>query len=72
MSNTLQGEKIALLVADGFEQSELLEPRQDLDEAGAQDASRLAGRWQGKGLQSHRLATKCPSTCRLTLRILQV
>ena len=58
MSNTLQGGKIALLVADGFEQSELLEPRQHLDEAGAQDASCLAGRWQGEGLQSHRLGRR--------------
>ena len=36
MANTLQGKKIAVLVADGFEQSELLEPRQALDEAGAE------------------------------------
>ena len=36
MANTLQGEKIAILLADGFEQSELLEPRQALDEAGAE------------------------------------
>ena len=36
MANTLEGKKIAVLVADGFEQSELLEPRQALDEAGAQ------------------------------------
>jgi len=36
MANTLHGKKIAVLVADGFEQSELLEPRQALDEAGAQ------------------------------------
>jgi len=36
MANTLEGKKIAVLVADGFEQSELLEPRQALEEAGAQ------------------------------------
>jgi len=36
MANTLHGKKIAVLVADGFEQSELLEPRQALDEAEAQ------------------------------------
>jgi protease I len=36
MANTLQGKKIAILVADGFEQVELLQPRKALDEAGAQ------------------------------------
>ena len=35
MANTLQGKKVAILVTDGFEQSELLEPRKALDEAGA-------------------------------------
>jgi protease I len=34
-SATLQGKKVAILVADGFEQSELLEPRRALDGAGA-------------------------------------
>src|ERR1035437_1687890 len=31
----LQGKKMAILATDGFEQSELLEPRKALDEAGA-------------------------------------
>src|ERR1700730_12362339 len=34
-TGTLQGKKVAILVTDGFEQSELLEPRMALDEAGA-------------------------------------
>jgi protease I len=34
-SGTLQGKKVAILVTDGFEQSELLEPRKALDDAGA-------------------------------------
>ena len=34
-NTTLQGKKIAILVTDGFEQSELLEPRKALDQAGA-------------------------------------
>ncbi len=34
-SANLQGKKVAILVTDGFEQSELLEPRKALDEAGA-------------------------------------
>lgn len=38
MANTtsLKGKKVAILVAEGFEQVELTEPRQALDEAGAQ------------------------------------
>jgi protease I len=32
---SLQGKKVAILVADGFEQVELTEPRKALDEAGA-------------------------------------
>ncbi len=34
-TGTLQGKNVAILVTDGFEQSELLEPRKALDEAGA-------------------------------------
>jgi protease I len=34
-TKTLNGKKVAILVTDGFEQSELLEPRKALDEAGA-------------------------------------
>ncbi len=36
MANTLAGKKVAILVTDGFEQSELAQPRQALQEAGAQ------------------------------------
>jgi len=35
MSNELQGKRIAILATDGFEQSELTEPRQNLEQAGA-------------------------------------
>ncbi|HEY3973152.1 MAG TPA: type 1 glutamine amidotransferase domain-containing protein [Candidatus Sulfotelmatobacter sp.] len=34
-AGNLQGKKVAILVTDGFEQSELLEPRKALDDAGA-------------------------------------
>ncbi len=34
-TNTLQGKRVAVLATDGFEQSELEEPRRALDEAGA-------------------------------------
>ena len=33
--NTLRGMKVAVLVADGFEQVELVEPRNALEQAGA-------------------------------------
>ena len=36
MPQNLKGKKIAILAAQGFEQSELLKPRQALDEAGAE------------------------------------
>jgi protease I len=35
MARTLQGKRIAILVTDGFEQVELLEPKRALDDAGA-------------------------------------
>jgi protease I len=35
MASTLKGKKIAILATDGFEQSELMQPRQALEEAGA-------------------------------------
>lgn len=36
MKQTLNGKKVAILVTDGFEQSELVRPREALDDAGAQ------------------------------------
>jgi protease I len=36
MDQTLRGTKVAILVADGFEQVELTEPRNALQQAGAQ------------------------------------
>lgn len=35
MASNLSGKKIAILATDGFEQSELIKPRQALDQAGA-------------------------------------
>ena len=35
MSNELQGKRIAILATDGFEQSELIEPKKNLEQAGA-------------------------------------
>lgn len=45
----LKGKRVAILVADGFEQAELTEPRKALDEAGArtQIVSNAQGKVQG-------------------------
>jgi protease I len=37
-NDVLDGDRIAILVTDGFEQVELLQPRKALDEAGAETA----------------------------------
>src|SRR5436853_5167234 len=36
MDDRINGKRVAILATDGFEQSELLEPKKALDEAGAQ------------------------------------
>lgn len=36
MAPELKGKKVAILATDGFEQSELIEPRRTLDDAGAE------------------------------------
>ena len=38
MNQNLNGKRVAILVADGFEQEELTEPRKALDQAGATPA----------------------------------
>ncbi len=49
MARKLDGKKVAILVADGFEQVEMTKPREALDEAGAQTkiVSLKAGKIQG-------------------------
>jgi len=49
MSNELKGKRIAILVADGFEQVEMTEPRKALDQAGAKTelVSPMKGEVQG-------------------------
>ena len=48
-NNTLTGKKVAILVADGFEQVEMTEPRRALEDAGARTSivSPAQGRVQG-------------------------
>jgi protease I len=49
MARKLDGKKVAILVADGFEQAELTKPRQALDEVGAETkiVSLKSGKIQG-------------------------
>jgi protease I len=49
MSQSLEGKKVAILVTEGFEQVELLEPRRALDDAGARTevVSPMEGRVRG-------------------------
>lgn len=61
----LQGKKVAILATDGFEQSELLEPRKALDQAGA--ATRVvspAGK-KIKGWNHKRMGKRCARGCSL-------
>ncbi len=50
---TLEGKRIAILAAEGFEQSELLEPRQALDAAGAQTRVVSPAQGQVQGWKHH-------------------
>ena len=49
MAEKLDGKKVAILVADGFEQVEMTKPREALDEAGAETkvVSLKSGKIQG-------------------------
>jgi putative intracellular protease/amidase len=55
---TLSGKKIAILVADGFEQVEMTEPRKALDEAGAQTCLVSPAKSQVQGWNHHDKADK--------------
>src|SRR5437773_11063193 len=51
MARKLDGKKVAILVADGFEQVEMTKPRQALDEAGAETKIVSLKRGKIQGLQ---------------------
>ena len=52
MARKLDGKKVVILVADGFEQVEMTKPREALDEAGAETkiVSLKSGNIQGDGI----------------------
>ena len=49
MQKTLEGKKVAIVVADGFEQVEMTEPRKALQEAGAETELISPGKTRVKG-----------------------
>lgn len=68
MANEIQGKRVAILATDGFEQSELLEPKRMLESAGARTTlvsikdGEIKG-WNhsdwGETVQAERLVTDC-------------
>lgn len=60
MTQQLQGKKIAILAADGFEQVELTEPRKALDQAGATTQIVSPAEGQVKGWKEKEWGDKLP------------
>jgi putative intracellular protease/amidase len=54
MTQDLNGLKVAILVAEGFEQVELTEPKKALEAAGCPDTDRLARQRSGPRMESLR------------------
>ena len=59
----LEGLKVAILVDDGFEQVELIEPRKALDQAGAE--TRIVSGWRASVLRDSRE----PCSCLLSIQV---
>ena len=62
---TLAGKRVAILVADGFEQVEMTEPRRALDEAGARTSLISPAQGQVQGWRHFDKADKFPVEVRL-------
>jgi protease I len=60
MANELNGKKVAMLVADGFEQVEMTKPRQALQKAGAQVELISPNRSQVRGFNHDQPGDKFP------------
>jgi protease I len=60
MKNKLDGCKIAILVTDGFEQVEMTEPRQALEQAGAQTVLIAPGKNEVQGMNHDQQGNKFP------------
>ncbi len=64
-NKTLAGKKVAILVADGFEQVEMTEPRRALDEAGARTSLVSPAQGQVQGWRHFDKADRFPVDIRL-------
>jgi protease I len=60
MSGELKGKRVAILVADGFEQVEMTEPRKALDQAGAETEIVSPARGEVQGWNHQEKAQKFP------------
>jgi len=60
MSNELKGKRVAILVADGFEQVEMTKPRQALDDAGAKTEIVSPAQGQVQGWNHQEKADRFP------------
>lgn len=60
MPNELKGKRVAILVADGFEQVEMTEPRKALEEAGVKTDIVSPARGEVQGWNHHDKADKFP------------
>ena len=59
MANELNGKRVAAIVADGFEQVELIDPQQALEAAGAKVEIISPEQGRVARLESHRLGHGC-------------
>jgi protease I len=66
MAEKLNGLRVAILVADGFEQVEMTEPRKALDEAGAETSIVSPAEGEVQGWNHHDKADKFPVDVPLT------
>ncbi len=55
MEKNLQGKRVAILATNGFEQSELLEPKKNLEDAGAKVTVLSLKIGRDQGLEPHGL-----------------
>ncbi len=55
MAEQLRNKRIAALVDDGFEQSELLEPKKALEDSGRHSGYRVTSDVQGEGMAAYGL-----------------
>ena len=58
MAEELNGKTVAILAADGFEQSELFEPKKALENCGRENSYRVAAKRTNQRLERERIGAK--------------